>query len=220
MRSERRMNPKCHSRAVCDTFSARNADSTGLFLMPITRAASFDHLVGEQLQGVRHLKAERPGRLQVDHQLEFRRLQHRQVGGLGALEHLTGVGADLTIHARTIGAVAHQPAGFDSLARSIARGNPVTRRERHKLDAPAREEDITSDVQGVGAIAHEGGEGRLDLAASFRPLRNAAASGASDDPALTNPTTGIACARTSSGHVKAAPPSAAKNFRRSMWLAM
>ena len=30
-------NPKCHSRSACDTFSARNADSTGLFLMPITR---------------------------------------------------------------------------------------------------------------------------------------------------------------------------------------
>ena len=37
MRCERRMNPKCHSRTVCDTFSARSADSTGLFLMPITR---------------------------------------------------------------------------------------------------------------------------------------------------------------------------------------
>ena len=33
------MNPKCHrSVGVCDTFSARNADSTRLFLMPITRA--------------------------------------------------------------------------------------------------------------------------------------------------------------------------------------
>jgi hypothetical protein len=31
------------------------------------------------------------------------------------------------------------------------------------LDAPARKEHITSDVQGVGAIAHESGEGRLDL---------------------------------------------------------
>jgi hypothetical protein len=40
MTRERRMNPKCHSRTGCDTFSARNADSTGLFLMPITRAAS------------------------------------------------------------------------------------------------------------------------------------------------------------------------------------
>jgi hypothetical protein len=36
------------------------------------------------------------------------------------------------------------------------------------------------------------------------------------------PTTGIAgcCARAGSGHVAAAPPSVAKNFRRPMWLAM
>jgi hypothetical protein len=37
---------------------------------------------------------------------------------------------------------------------------------------------------------------------------------------MRNPTTGIAgcCARAASGHA-AAPPSVAKNFRRSMWLA-
>jgi hypothetical protein len=62
-------------------------------------------------------------------------------------------------------------------------------------------------IQGIGAIAHESCEGRLDLAASFRPLRNAAASGASDDPALTNPTTGIAacCARAASGQASVEP---------------
>src|SRR5260370_12417 len=76
-----------------------------------------------------------------------------------------GGGAGVAMRARRTGVVAGTPAGFDRLARGIARGNPVTRRERRKLDAPAREEDITSDVQGVGAIAHEGGEGRLDLAA-------------------------------------------------------
>jgi hypothetical protein len=39
--------------------------------------------------------------------------------------------------------------------------------------------------------------------------------------ACRNPITGIAagCARAASGHVAAAP-SVAKNFRRSMWLAM
>jgi hypothetical protein len=39
-----------------------------------------------------------------------------------------------------------------------ARGNTVTRRERRKLDAPAREEDITRNVQGVGAIVAIVGE--------------------------------------------------------------
>src|SRR5262249_39125788 len=32
-------------------------------------------------------------------------------------------------------------------ARGIARGNAIARRERRKLDAPAREEHVTSDVQ-------------------------------------------------------------------------
>jgi hypothetical protein len=58
---------------------------------------------------------------------------------------------------------------------------------------------------------------------SLKPLRNASRSltltCAELDP--RNPITGIVdcCARVASGHV-AAPPSVAKNFRRSMWLAM
>ena len=37
-------------------------------------------------------------------------------------------------------------------------------RERRKLDAPAAEEPAGGDEEGVGTIAYEGGEGRLDLA--------------------------------------------------------
>ena len=36
-------------------------------------------------------------------------------------------------------------------------------RERRKLDAPAGEERGGSNEECVGAVAHEGGEGRLDL---------------------------------------------------------
>ena len=39
-------NPKCQTGPTFDTYAARSADSTGLFSMLITRAASFDHLVG------------------------------------------------------------------------------------------------------------------------------------------------------------------------------
>src|SRR5215510_3549641 len=124
---------------------------------------SLDQLIGALLEVKRYVESERSGRLQVDDKLEFRRLQDREVSGLGAIEDLTGIGADLTIHAHTIGVVAHQPAGFDSLATGIARGNSVVCRKRNKLDASAGEEHVTSDVQGLRAVTHEGGEGSLDF---------------------------------------------------------
>src|SRR5262245_23269393 len=101
-------------------------------------ALLFDHLVGEQLDRVGHIKAKRPGRLKVNHKFKFGGLCDRQVGGLNALEDLTSVDADLTIHVRNIGPITHQPTGFDKLALGIGRGDPMMRREGDKLDGPAR----------------------------------------------------------------------------------
>ena len=41
----------------------------------------------------------------------------------------------------------------------------MAHRERCKLDAPADEEPVGGDEEGIGPVAHEGGKGRLDLAA-------------------------------------------------------
>jgi len=41
----------------------------------------------------------------------------------------------------------------------------MARRQRSKLDAPAVEERVGSNEKCVGAVAHHGDEGRLDLAA-------------------------------------------------------
>src|SRR5262249_10617779 len=100
---------------------------------------SLDQLVGALLEVKRYVESERPGRLQFEDRRDCGRRQAGQVGGLSAIEDWTGMGAALTIHAHTIGIVAHQPAGFDSLAGGIARRNPIARREGRKLDPPARE---------------------------------------------------------------------------------
>jgi|SRR6516225_9224444 len=59
------------------------------------------------------------GRLGIDDQLELRRLHDREVCRLGTLEDATGIHPDLTIRVRDVRSVAHQPADFDILTRSI-----------------------------------------------------------------------------------------------------
>src|SRR5262249_13441762 len=76
------------------------------------RATSLDHLIRPPQQRRWDREPERLGGLHVDHQLELRRLLHRKVPGLGALEDLVHevCGASREIrHARPVG---HEAAGF------------------------------------------------------------------------------------------------------------
>ncbi len=68
-------------------------------------------------------QAERLGGLEIDDQLECRRLLDRQIGGLGALEDPSGVNADLAIDAGEARSIADQAAGRGEFAPLIDRRN-------------------------------------------------------------------------------------------------
>src|SRR6516162_7871652 len=126
---------------------------------------SFNHLVGEQLQRIGHLKAKRPCCLQVDDELELGRLHDRQVRGLRAFENAGGINADLKKHICNIHAVAHQQAGFDHLTVDATRRYSVACRQGRKLDAAADKERVGGDEEGICPVAYHRGEARIDFRA-------------------------------------------------------
>ena len=60
---------------------------------------------------MRHSEAERFRGLEIDDQLELGRLLYRQIAGLGAVEDLSDVNADLAIYAGEARSIAGQAAG-------------------------------------------------------------------------------------------------------------
>ena len=106
---------------------------------------SLDHLVGAQEERLRDREPERLGRLEVDHQLEFRGQHDRQVGWLVAFEDAAGVDARLAIGIRSAGSVAEQATGFGDLAISISRRHGMACHQRDKFVALGKEEEIGAD---------------------------------------------------------------------------
>src|SRR5262249_49930987 len=101
--------------------------------MTVSRHASFDPLVGEREQSVRHGEAERFDGLQIDDKFEFRRLHDRQVARFLAFDNTAGVNPGLTKRVASVGAVAHQPAIRNEFAPNVTGGNRMASRQRDEL---------------------------------------------------------------------------------------
>src|SRR6267142_787496 len=87
-----------------------------------------DHLVGSGEDRWRHGEAEGLGSLEIDDQLECRRLLDRQIGWPLALEDPSGVNADLAkdsdvVNSDVVNSIADQAAGRRKIFPHIARGN-------------------------------------------------------------------------------------------------
>ena len=79
--------------------------------MRVQKPDLLDHFVCAGDERRRHVEAERVGGLEVDHQLEFRRQLHGQVGRPRSLEDAVNVSAGLPILGDEIDPVGQQPAG-------------------------------------------------------------------------------------------------------------
>src|SRR4249919_3694676 len=93
------------------------------------RPPSLDHVVGEREHFGWNLKAEGPGSIEIDDQLEFSWLHNRQVGGLLTLENAGRIEPNLTIGVSNVDAVAHQTAGRNKLPKLVHGGHRVARCE-------------------------------------------------------------------------------------------
>ena len=107
--------------------SARQPISAGLITHPVKPSAStsFDDLVGTGEDRRRHGETKRLSGLEIDDQLEFGRLLHRQIGGLLALEYPSRVNAGLVIGSREARCIADQATGSGEFARIIDRRNGI-----------------------------------------------------------------------------------------------
>src|SRR5215831_73813 len=76
----------------------------------------FDHLVGAAEQAQRERNTQRLRSLEIDDQLDFCDLLHRQVGRPFALENPAGIDTGLPPSIKIVRSVAHKPASRDVFA--------------------------------------------------------------------------------------------------------
>src|SRR5262245_29385407 len=127
---------------------------------PQQKVPLFDHLVGAGEERRRHFNAQRLGGLEVDHQLEFRRLFNRQLGSLCSIENLDNERRRAPAQVRDIRAVRDQPAVIYKVPRLVHCGKAM-HCSQFCDPPPGREElRIGKDRQRIETISCHGGEHR------------------------------------------------------------
>src|SRR5216683_5328696 len=101
-------------------------------------------------------QAEGLGGLEVDHQLELRRLLDGKVAGLCALEDLVDVGGGVAIHLETAHSIGHEAPGVHEVPRRIDCGKVVLRCQVNDTSEIALGQEVETDVDGIRALLDRG----------------------------------------------------------------
>ena len=108
-------------------------------------------------------EAEGLGGLEVDHELKLGGLDHRQIGGLLALQNPRCVEPGLPIGVRNAGPITHQATRYDGLTPNIACGERMASRQRDDSLLLREQERAGTNKQRPGPAMHERGERRLSF---------------------------------------------------------
>jgi hypothetical protein len=84
--------------------------------------SSLDHLVGAREHRWRHFQTKRLGGLDVDNQLELRRLLNGEIAGLGAFENLVHVGGGAPNLINKVRSIGYEASGIDILPQCVGAG--------------------------------------------------------------------------------------------------
>src|SRR5262245_4668620 len=125
---------------------------------------SFDDLVGERKQLVRHVETERLSGFEVDRQLELCRQHNREVTRLLAFEDASGINAGLTGCIDKAGRVAHQAACPDIIAPAVDRRYYVSGRQNDNPFPLEEQEPANTANQRASPTLDERCKGGLDFA--------------------------------------------------------
>src|SRR5262245_10235308 len=102
--------------AAAPAARCKNLRRGSFIFEPPSRFTSLDHLVGAGEQHRRNFNAERFGSLEIDHQLELRGLDDRQVSWFGTFENAAHINANQPIRFGVTWPVTCQTTGDCELA--------------------------------------------------------------------------------------------------------
>src|SRR3990172_3202692 len=130
---------------------------------PAEFVLSLNDLIRPLEERLRDRQAEGLGGLEVDHQLELRRLLDGQVGGLGALEDLIDIRGGTSEQVSKVRPIGHQPTVFPRGPLAAPRWQPVLLGEADNQLPQLNVSGTLGNHQGISTGAAQSRQGPVEV---------------------------------------------------------